>query len=94
MYDDLNSLRDRAKEGRGSKDRHAGTGEGIIARIHVANSHADRAEDGRRSDRRHSANSLWGRVDSRMTVVVAYAGGLHEGVSLITGVKASTDVGN
>jgi len=57
MYDDLNSLRDRAKEGRGSKDRHAGTGEGISARIHVANSHADRAEDGRRSDRRHSANS-------------------------------------
>ena len=56
MYNDSNSLGNRAKEGRGSEGRHAGTGEGISARIHVANSHADRAEDGRRSDRRHSAN--------------------------------------
>jgi len=58
---------------------------------------ADRAEDGRRSDRRHSANSLWERVDSCMTVgasiVVAYAGGRGEGVSLITGVKGATEVG-
>ena len=59
MYNDSNSLGDRAKEGRGVKGRHAGFGEGISACIHVANSHADRAEDGRRSDRRHSANSLW-----------------------------------
>jgi len=58
MYTDLNSLGDRAKEGRGSKGRHAGTGEGISACIRVANSHADRAEDGRRSDCRHSANLL------------------------------------
>jgi len=64
MYNDSNSLGDRAKEGRGSEGRHAGTGEGISARIHVANSHADRAEDGRRSDRRHSANSLWERVQA------------------------------
>ena len=60
--------------------------------------HADRAEDGRRSDCRHSANSLWERVDSCMTVgasiVVAYAGGHGEGKSLITGVKGSTEVGN
>jgi len=35
MYNDLNLLRDRAKEGRGSKGRHAGTEEGISARIHV-----------------------------------------------------------
>jgi len=98
MYNESNSLGDRAKEGRGSEGRHAGTGEGISARIHVANSHADRAEDGRRSDRRHSANSLWERVDSCMTVgasiVVTYAGGRGEGVSLSTGVKSSTEVGN
>jgi len=92
--------------GRGSKGRHAGTGEGISAgtgegisaRIHVANSHADRAEDGRRSDHRHSANSLWERVNSCMMVgagiVVAYAGGRGEGVSLITVLKGSTEVGN
>ena len=98
MYNDLNSLGDGAKEGRGSKDRHAGTREGISTCIHVANSHADRAEDTRRSDCRHSANSLWERVDSCITVgasiVVAYAGGHGEGVSLITGVKGSTEVGN
>ena len=63
----------------------------------MVNSHADRAEDGHRSDWRHSANSLWERVDSCMTVgssiVVADAGGRGEGVSLITGVKGSTKVG-
>jgi len=42
--------------------------EGISARIHVANSHGDRAKKGRRSDRRHSANSLWERDDSYMSV--------------------------
>jgi len=98
MYNDPNSLGDGVKEGRGSKGRHAGTGEGISARIHVANSHADRVEDGHRSDCRHSANLLWERVDSCMTVgasiVVADAGGCGEGVSLITGVKGSTEVGN
>ena len=97
MYNDSNSLGDRAKEGRGSKGRHAVTGE-ESACIHVANSHADRAEDGRRSNCRHSANSLWERFDSCMTVgasiVVADAGGHDEGVSLITGVKGSTKVGN
>ena len=60
------------------ENMHAGTGEGISARTHVANSHGDRAEEGRRSDRRHSANSLWERVDSCMSVgasiVVAYVG--------------------
>ena len=58
---DSNSLAsgDRAREGPGSERRHAGTVEGISARIRVANSHGDRAEEGRRSDRRHSANSLW-----------------------------------
>jgi len=98
MYNDSNSLGDRAKEGCGSEGRHAGTGEGISALIHVANSHADSAEDGRRNDCRHSANSLWERVDSCMTVgtsiVVAYAGGRSEGVSLSTGVNGSTEVGN
>jgi len=87
-----------AKEGRGSKERHEETGEGISAFLHVANSHVDRAEDGRRSDCRHSANSLWERVDScRMvgaSIVIADAGGRNEGVSLITGVKGSTKVGN
>ena len=68
MYNDSNSLGDRAKENRGSERRHAGTGEGISARIHVANSHGDRAEEGRRSDRRHSANSLWERDESCMSV--------------------------
>jgi len=35
MYNDSNSLGDRAKVGRGSERRHAGTGEGISACIHV-----------------------------------------------------------
>jgi len=64
----------------------------------VANSHADRAEDRRRNDYQHSANSMWERVDSCMTVgasiVVADAGGHDKGVYLITGVKASIKVGN
>ena len=68
MYNDSNSLGDRAKEGRGSECRHAGTGEGISARIHVVNSHGDRADEGRRSYHRHSANSLWERNDSCMLV--------------------------
>jgi len=36
MYNDPKSLGYGAKEGRGSKGRHAGTGEGISAYIHVA----------------------------------------------------------
>ena len=76
---DSNSVGDRAKEDRGSERRHAGTREGISARIHVANSHGDRAEEGRRSDRKHSANSLWERDESCMSVgasiVIAYVGG-------------------
>ena len=32
MFNDSNSLGDRAKEGRGSEGRQAGTGEGISAR--------------------------------------------------------------
>ena len=98
MYNNSNSIGDRSKEGRGSEGRHAETGEGISARIHVANSHTDRAEDERRIDCRHSANSLWERVGSCMTVgasiVVTYAGGRGKGVSLSTGVKGSTEVGN
>jgi len=65
---DSNSLEDRAREGPGSERRHVGTVEGISARIHVANSHGDRAKEGRRSDRRYSANSLWERDDSCMSV--------------------------
>jgi len=84
MYNDSYSLEDRAKEGHRSEVRHTGTGEGISACIHVAKSHADRAEDGHRSDCRQSANSLWERVDSCMTVgtsiVVTYAGICCEGV--------------
>ena len=70
MNNDSNSLEDRAKEGRGSERRHAGTGVGISACIHVANSHGDRAEEGRRSDRRHSTNSLWERVKSCVTLMI------------------------
>jgi len=73
MYNDLNSLGDRAKEGRGSERRHAGTGEGISARIHVANSHGDRAEEGRRSDRKQSTNLLWERDESCMSVGASIA---------------------
>jgi len=58
MYNDSNTLGDRAKEGRRSEDRHAGTGEGISACINVTHSHEDRVEDGRKSDRRHGTNSL------------------------------------
>jgi len=73
MYNDSNSLGDRAKEGRGSERRHAGTGEEISACIHVANLHGDRAEEGRRSDRKHSANSLWERDESCMSVGASIA---------------------
>ena len=75
MYNDSNSLGGRAKEGRGSERRHAGTGEEISARIHVANSHEDRAEDSevRRSDRKHSANLLWERDESCMSVGASIA---------------------
>jgi len=98
MCNDSNSLGDRAKEGRGSERRRAGTGEGISIRIHTANSHRDRAEDGRRSDRRHSTNSLWERGNSCMSVgasiVVAYVGGRGEGVSLSREVRGPTEVGS
>ena len=47
----------------------AGTGEGISARIHAANSQGDRAEEGRRSACRHNANSLGVRVISCVTLV-------------------------
>jgi len=87
MYNDPNSLGDRAKEGRGSERRHAGTGEGISARIHVANSHGDRAEKGRRSDRRHSTNSLWERVESCVTSRLVV--GVVVGVCRGRGVKSS-----
>ena len=79
MYNDPNSLGDRAKEGRGSERRHAGTGVGISACIHVANSHGDRAEEGRRSDRRHSANSLWKRVEYCVTLVIGVVVGVFHG---------------
>ena len=73
-----NSLGDRAREGRGIECRHAGTVEAISARIHVVISHGDRAEEGRRSNRRHSANALWEREDSCMSmgasIVVAGVG--------------------
>ena len=64
----------------------------------MTNSHTDRAENGRKINFRHNANSLWERVDSCMTVgasmVITDAGGRGEGVSFITGVKGSTEVGN
>ena len=85
MYNDSNSLGGRAKDGRGSERRHAGTGEGISARIHAANSHGDRAEKGRRSDCRHSANSLWERVESCVTLLI----GVVVGVSRDRGVESS-----
>jgi len=98
MYNDLNSLGDTAKEGRGSKGRHAGKEKGRSAYIHVANLHADRAKDGHRSNCRHSANSLWERVNSCMmvgaSIVITDAGGHSKGVSLITGVKGLTKVGD
>ena len=75
MYNDSNSLGDRAMEGRRSERRHTGTGEGISARIHVANSHEDRAEDSevRKSDRKHSANLLWERDESCMSMRASIA---------------------
>ena len=84
MYNDLNSLGDKAKEGRRSKRRHAGTGEGKGARIHLANSHGGRGEEGRRSDRKHSANSLWERDESCMSV----------GASIAKGIRGSTESGS
>ena len=92
MYNDSNSLGN--SQGGSRKQRQAGGNKRLHTR---GNSHADRAEDGRRSNCRHSANSLWERVHSCMTVgatiVVADAGGRGEGVSLITGVNGSTEVG-
>jgi len=84
MYNDSSSLGDRAKEGRGSERRHAGTGEGISARIHVANSHGGRAKEGRRSDRKHSANLLWERDESCMSV----------GACIASRSRGSTEVGS
>jgi len=85
MYNDSNSIGDRAKVGRGSERRHTGTGQGISARIHEANSHGDWVEEGRRSDRRHSANLLWERVESCVTLVI----GVVVGVSRGRGVESS-----
>jgi len=65
---DLNLHRGWAKEGRGSERRHAGTVEGISARIHVAITHGDRAEEGRGGDHRYSANSLGKRDEFCMSV--------------------------
>ena len=93
MYDDPNSLGDRAKEGRGSEGKHAGTvvkEEGISARINVVNSHGDRAEEGHRSDHMHSANSLRERDDSYMSVVASIVI-TYDGVG---GVRGSTEVGS
>jgi len=77
-----NSLLDRDR-------RHAETGEEISIHIHMANSHGDRAKEGRRSERRHSANSLWERIDSCVSVganiVVA-------GVVVSSVLRGSTDV--
>jgi len=61
----------------------AGTGEGISARIHAANSQGDRAEEGRRSARRHNANSVGVKDESCVTLVasivvcVSRAGGVE-----------------
>jgi len=91
MYNDLNSLGDRANEGHGSESRHAGIRGGISDRIHVTNSHGDRAEEGRRSDRRHSANSLWERVESCVTLVIGVVVGVSRGrgmESFLIGCKA------
>jgi len=85
MNNDSNSYEDRAKEGRGSERRHAGTGEVISACIHVANSHGDRAKKGRTSDRRQSAISLWERVESCVTLLI----GVVVGVSRDRGVESS-----
>jgi len=73
MYNDSNSLGDRAKEGRGSERRHGGTRERIGARTLVANSHGDRDEERRRSDCKHSANLLWERDESCMSVGASIA---------------------
>ena len=86
---DSNSLGDRARESPGSERRHAGTVEGISARIYVANSHGDRAEECRRSDRRHSANSLWERDDSCMSVGASI---VVAGVGIGGVVRGSSDV--
>jgi len=91
---DSNSLGDRAKEGHGRERRHAGTVEGISARIHGANSHGHWADEGRRSDRRHSANSLWERMESCVTLVVGVVVCVSRGrgvESSIIGCKAICD---
>jgi len=73
MYNDSNSLGDRAKEGRGSEGRHAGTGEAVSARIHVTNSHEDRVEDGHKSDRDAKQQPLqkWDQTRARTCNVKA-----------------------
>ena len=54
----------------------AGTGEGISARIHTANSQGGKTEEGRRSARRHNANSLGVRVKSFVSLVVSIVVGV------------------
>ena len=71
MCNDLNHLETGPRRVAEAK---VGTREqGISARIHVANSHGDRAKEGRRSDRKHSANSLWERDESGMSVGASIA---------------------
>jgi len=71
----------------------AGTGEGIGARIHVANSHGDRAEEGRRSDRKHSTNSLWESDESCMSVGANIAS-QSRNEPLSRGMRGSIEVGS
>jgi len=61
---DSNSLGDRARDHPGSERRLTGTVEEISACIHVTNSHGDRTK----GNHRQSANSLWERDDSCMSM--------------------------
>jgi len=69
--------------------RLTGTGEETNVRIHVVNLHGDRAKEGRRSDRRHSANLMWQRVDSCVSVGASV---IVMGVGISGELRGSTDV--
>ena len=89
---DSNSLGDRAKEGHGSERRHAGIRGGISDRTcDKFTWRQGRLREGRRSDRRHSANSLWERVESCVTLVIGVVVGVSRGrgvESFLIGCKA------
>jgi len=58
-------------------DRPARTGEGVSARIHIANSHGDRAREVHRSNRRHAGTGEG--ISARIHVVNSHGDRAKDG---------------